>query len=282
MTSTPSAALARLADGVGRLARDRFPAGSPLGDRLRGLRGRLPRRPPEQPLGQLIFAYAERNPEAFVVQIGANDGMALDPLRQELIHRRWRGILVEPVPYVFERLQANHGRNPRLILENAAIADVDGTRDLWHLPRTDDGSVWRWYHALGSFRREVVLKHADVIPDIEQRLIATPVPCLTFESLCRKHGVTRVDVVQSDTEGYDLEILRMIDLKRWHPSLVMFEQCHLDEAERAESAALLGRYGYRHVSDDMDTLGIHQSVLDGDPGLAGLVDRLTAASGAQA
>ena len=40
-------------------------------------------------------------------------------------------------------------------------------------------------------------------------------------------------VVQIDTEGYDLEVLRLIDLARWQPSLVMYEHMHLDDEGRA-------------------------------------------------
>ena len=35
-----------------------------------------------------------------------------------------------------------------------------------------------------------LLSHRDLIPDIEQRLVATEVPCMTFESLCTKPNWT--------------------------------------------------------------------------------------------
>src|SRR5205814_148392 len=107
---------------------------------------------------QMIFAFAQHHPDAFVVQIGAHDGatMGQDPLRHELLSRPWRGILVEPVPPVFERLKANYRANPRLIFENAAIAESDGVRDLYHLPESSDRTIWKGYDALGSFRREIL------------------------------------------------------------------------------------------------------------------------------
>ena len=43
--------------------------------------------------------------------------------------------------------------------------------------------------SIGSFSRDAVLTHARHIPDIANRVVSTSVPCLTFESLCRKHGV---------------------------------------------------------------------------------------------
>ncbi len=269
--------LADVADRIGRTARGRLPAGSPWGDRLRAVRRRLPRRPPDRPIGRIIYEFGRLRSDAFIVQIGAHDGTAIDPLREELLRRRWAGILVEPVPYVFDRLRTNYGRNSRLILENAAIADADGTRAFFHLPQTTDGSLWKWYDALGSFRRDVVARHADLIPDIDDRIVTTQVPCLTFDSLLSKHGVTRVDVLQMDTEGYDLELLRMFDLPRWHPALLMFEHLHLTDAERNEARALLDEHGYVRLADNMDTLGMLRSTLESAPRLRALWDELVAA-----
>lgn len=235
-----------------------------------GLRDRLPRRPPVRPIGQVIFHYARLHPDAFFVQIGAHDGTQLDPLQDEITHRGWRGIMVEPVPYVFARLEARCGGDPRLTLENVAIGAVDGEQEFHHLREAGDEDVWRWYDALGSFRREVVLSHRDLIPDIEDRIVTTRVPCLTFDSLCARHGVEHIDVLQMDTEGYDHEVLRQVDLDRYRPHLVMFEQLHLDEPTRAAARARLEAHGYAHTSDGMDTLGIRLEVLDRHPSLAAL------------
>jgi FkbM family methyltransferase len=267
-----------LVERVGRSASVRFPAGTRFGDALRAVRRRLPRRPPEGELGRAIFAFAKSYPQAFVVQVGAHDGSIVDPLRAELVRRPWRGILVEPVPYVFARLSANYGRNPRLVLENAAIADHDGTVDIHHLPETTDGSVWGGYDALGSLREDVVLKHANLVPDIGARLVTTTVPSLTFESLCKKHGVERIDIVQTDTEGYDYEVLKLIDLPRWQPGLIMYEHVHLDASDQTEARSMLASNGYELIADHMDTIAVHRSALDAHPELAAEWQRLATKS----
>src|SRR5579862_2865434 len=47
-------------------------------------------------------------PEPMFVKIGANDGITGDPCSDILLaHTNWRGLLIEPVPYCFERLQKN-------------------------------------------------------------------------------------------------------------------------------------------------------------------------------
>jgi hypothetical protein len=115
-----------------------------------------------------------------------------------------------------------------------------------------------------------VLGHKRLIPDIEDRIVTTAVPCLTFDSLTKKHGVEHIDIVQIDTEGYDLEVLRLIDLVRWQPELVMYEHVHLGDDGRAAARSLLDESGYLRMADDMDTLGVHRSTLERLPDLGQL------------
>jgi FkbM family methyltransferase len=202
----------------------------------------------------VLAELADARRDAFFVQIGSNDGEQLDPLRAQILERGWSGIMVEPVPFVFERLRANYGHLPNVTLVNVAIDAEDGTRELYYLPQSDDEGLPQWYDALGSFRREVVLKHEEFIPDIASRVATIEVACLTFDSLCRRHGVRRVDVIQIDTEGYDFEIVRSIDLDRYRPAVLMYEHLHLDADTHRASIEHVARFGYETMSNGMDTL----------------------------
>lgn len=82
---------------------------------------------------RLLTAFAEAYPEAFFMEIGANDGDKYDHLRPMITSKAWRGIMVEPVPYVFARLQRNYGDHEGVALENAAIAQEDGRMPFFHL-----------------------------------------------------------------------------------------------------------------------------------------------------
>lgn len=252
-------------DGAAKLVRSIVPVDSRTRSVLRAARGRLPRRrtPPPDPIGRVIFEFARAHPKAFFIQVGANDGVQRDPLRTEILARKWRGIMVEPVPYVYERLRRFTAGEPQLILENVAIADHDGTQELFYLPQSTDAGLPEWYDALASFRKEVVLKHREFIADIDERVASMPVPCVTFDHLCAKHGVTRVDIVQIDTEGYDYEVIKLIDLDRLRPKLVMFEHHHLDGETRAACNAHLQRHGYVGLSHSLDTVCLRAEELDG-------------------
>ena len=51
-----------------------------------------------------LKSLAHLNEPIFFMNIGANDGLAGDPLREFIVTKGWNGILVEPVDYVFQRL----------------------------------------------------------------------------------------------------------------------------------------------------------------------------------
>jgi Methyltransferase FkbM domain len=110
-----------------------------------------------------------------------------------------------------------------------------------------------WYDGIGSFSKESVLGHAVHIPDVEERLVCQDVATLTFDSLCRKHGLGRVDLVVIDTEGYDWEVVRTIDLDAWRPRLIVYEHYHLARADRAACAEHVRRAGYRTLEEGFDT-----------------------------
>jgi FkbM family methyltransferase len=214
---------------------------------------------PPDPLGKVMFAFARARPGAFVVQIGAHDATQLDPIRRYITTRGWRGILVEPIPDVFERLKQTYAGTPGLVFENVAIAEMTGTMELHYIP-TDHG-LHQWYDALASFSRDVLLSHKELIPDIEDRVASMEVPTLTFNDLCERHGVQQVDVVQIDTEGYDLEVLKLIDLGRYRPAIVQFEELHLDADARQEARSLLARHGYESAGNEMDCLALAPRLL---------------------
>jgi FkbM family methyltransferase len=205
---------------------------------------------------RLLTAFADANPRATFVEVGANDGEQHDHLRPFILGRDWTGVMVEPVPYVFERLSRNYAGVERVALENAAVGDRDGTLPFYHLvdAREDErAALPDWYDGIGSFSREALLSHAEHIPDIESRMVCAQVPVLTLESLCRRHGIERLDLLVIDAEGYDWEIVRAIDFEARRPQLLVYEHYHLRPDERSASAAHLRERGYETMEEGFDT-----------------------------
>ena len=103
---------------------------------------------------------------------------------------------------------------------------------------------------IGSFSRSRCSLTKDLVPgelilDIERRTGALKVPCLSFESLCRRHGVGAIDLIHIDTEGYDYEVIKLIDFSAHRPALLLYEHKHLSPADRAACRRLIeAQQGY--------------------------------------
>ena len=211
----------------------------------------------------LLRSFAAAYPEARFIEIGSNDGEQHDHLRPLILTHNWSGIMVEPVPYIFSRLQKNYAGVENLVFENVAIADRDGELPFFHLREAGEDELKElphWYLGLGSFSREAVLSHEEDIPDVRGRLVETRVPCLAFDSLCRRHGWTTFDLLLLDTEGFDWEILKTVDLEAYRPRLVIYEHYHLSAEDRAAALGHLERLGYMTMEEGFDTF-----CMDGGP-----------------
>jgi FkbM family methyltransferase len=66
----------------------------------------------------------ERVPRV-VVDVGSHDGVMLSN-SYDLLAQGWRGILIEPLPSIFDRLVLNHRRHPLATCLNVACSDTDG------------------------------------------------------------------------------------------------------------------------------------------------------------
>jgi FkbM family methyltransferase len=228
---------------------------------LAGLRRRLHGRV-ELVGPKLLEEFAKTHASARFIEIGAHDGAWRDQLRTFILTRGWKGVMVEPVPYVFDRLRRNYESIEGVAVENAAISNADGHQPFYQLRQVHDPQregLPSWYDAIGSLSRDTVLSHADLIPDIAERLVSTEVTCLTFESLCRKHGLDEIDFLMVDTEGHDWEVLQGVDFEEHRPRLLVYEHQHLNEEDRADCRSHLARHGYETREERWDTWCLHSS-----------------------
>jgi len=192
---------------------------------------------------QLIALFADIFPDAFVVQIGANDGSVGDPLVDAFSKTRWSGLLVEPVPHLCDALAERYRARPGVRVERAAVSTHDGEASLYRLRRVP-GTTPEWFDQLATLNREVLLKHRSLIPELESLLIEERVPTACLDTLLTRHGVSRIDLLVIDTEGHDCEILRALDFTRFRPALLMFEHQHLSANDKAIAYAVLAANGY--------------------------------------
>lgn len=191
----------------------------------------------------------------FFVQIGSNDGVIHDLLYHYIQRYQWRGILVEPIGYYFERLKKNYSGNKHLIFENVAISDKDEMRDFY---RVKEGleDLPNWSKGLGSFYPDILFKHRWAIPNLKDYIVKHQVRCIALSQLLDRHSVTNIDLLMIDTEGYDYEIVKQIDFERIKPNIIIYEHKHLERNNRRACRQLLRKHHYALYSHFSNTMAL--------------------------
>ncbi len=184
-----------------------------------------------------------------VVQIGANDGVTYDPIRPLVMRYNWRGVMVEPQPDVFKKLEENYRALPNIVCEQAAIAETDGTCSLYRFK--PGAGIPDWAGCLASFSRSTLVNN---FHNVKGEVESIAVPTLTFMSLLRKHGLQRVDFLQIDTEGFDGQVIKLVDFDFIKPTIIAFEHGFLSATERNDTFQLLHKNGYKITNCGTDTV----------------------------
>lgn len=130
-----------------------------------------------------ILEISELTDTGFFVEVGACMGTDTKLLE----YKGWNGLLVEPSEPLF--LFCKNTRN--CIVENYALVS-----DEYHNNTISNTDISVFY----------LLEPIDGYPE-NSNLYKT----ITFDKLCQKHNITKVDIFILDVEGYEIEILKGID-----------------------------------------------------------------------
>lgn len=184
------------------------------------------------------------------VQIGANDGVRFDSLYSIVTSRKCSGIVVEPLPDLFQRLQANYADYPGIVSVNVAVHARAGALPLYRVRPASVARYEGWATGIASFDREHLLRHGIAPEDV----IAQDVPCVPLMTLLARTGMLDANLLQIDTEGYDAEIIKMIDFATFRPRIIKYEHKNMTDIGRVDIAQLLFRQGYRTATEATDTI----------------------------
>lgn len=129
-----------------------------------------------------------------IFDIGANVGQtALD-----LVNRfpAARVFAFEPVPAIFEELRQRTARFPRITPLNQGCGPASGRQEMHVYPK---------HPTLGSLIGDRPFAANHLVGE-EKKII--PIDVTTVDDACAAHGLTRLDILKIDTEGYDKEVLK--------------------------------------------------------------------------
>jgi FkbM family methyltransferase len=167
---------------------------------------------------------------SFYIEAGANDGTAQSNTI-DLEKRGWRGLLIEPNKQRFAECKTN--RSDWNIFENCALVSFD------HQGPTIQGNF-------AETNLDASLVGQVTIPldyyDVHQRTAAEEkadkptvvhVPARTLQSIIDEHGISQIDFMSLDVEGYEYEVMNGLDFTKNPPRFIRVETSSLDYRKQA-------------------------------------------------
>lgn len=190
-------------------------------------------------LDLVMQEYVKQQPDVFVLQIGAHDGVSADPVARQIRKYHWRGILVEPQEQAFKQLVASYQEEKHLVFEQLLIGSKNGKAKFYTV-RADIPDLPFWVSQSASLDREWMLgalyywknvKKIETIPDDFDSIIEElTVPEVTFETLLTKHNIEKLDLLALATPD-DLKLIKAFPFHQIKPPLICFEYFSIKERE---------------------------------------------------
>lgn len=200
---------------------------------------------------KVLFQLLERNPDRMVWQVGAADGILVDPLRPAMVNFDPPALLLEPNPYLYERLARNYANNRRARCVQAAFGPRSGTMVLQAMvpARVQAAGLEDWALGLSSaYTDRNALGGIQTDPVQAARLracvVPTTVPMLDMPRLLDLADGRPPEVLVVDAEGMDRVVIDGVLDTGVRPALIHFEvQC----LPRDDAQGLLARLNPDYV-----------------------------------
>ena len=195
---------------------------------------------------KLAYWLCENRTDIVVWQVGAADGVLVDPLRPLMVRFNPVAVLLEPNPFIFNDLKKNYAKNDKAFLLNAALTGEDCQLEMNCVDPAEVRlqNLPEWVLGISSlYDDKNVLDGRDVSPQVHEAILRsvkrTSVKGLGVKSVLAVSGVGLPAVLVIDAEGADAQVIRLILGEGAKPLIIHFEHCNLSEAEAEQVNDLL-------------------------------------------
>jgi FkbM family methyltransferase len=195
-----------------------------------------------------VLKFYNNKRDGFFIEIGASDGIGLSNTYLLETQYGWKGICVEPIPYIFEYLKNNR---PNSVCYDYAVykeSNKEVVFDISHICSELSGIS------------ENIDCHSSIVNANKTQITRTTI---TFNDLLEKSNApTFIDYLSLDTEGSELDILKSVDLQKYVFGLIDVEH-NFVEPRRSEIRELLESNGYVYLrQNNFDDCYKHHSIPD--------------------
>lgn len=162
---------------------------------------------------------------SLILDVGANIGQFASAALKGL--PTCSVISFEPVTNSFDQLKLNASSNTRWTVVNTAVGNASGTVEIT---------------SVGTSTMNHVRRSGEKVDEGGTELV----PIIRLDDYCKEHGINSIDVLKTDTEGFDAEVLRgaaeLLSSKAIQSVFVelCFDEHDLGHTSFFEVAALLG------------------------------------------
>lgn len=190
------------------------------------------------------------------VQVGANDGVSFDFLYSFVIKRKPQGVVIEPVFDYFKELENNYKDFPEIIKVNKAVHPFEKEILMNKISPDAIDKYPEWVKGIASIDSKHHLKTGIDSGDIIQEIVKAST---LMDVIKTNLDVIQLDYFQIDTEGFDYEVIKMVDFDCIKPRIIKYESVNLTSEDKDKLKFLLKGQGYYLFEEFGDTVGVNLS-----------------------
>lgn len=162
----------------------------------------------------------------FFVEAGANDGFAQSNTYYFEKIKKWKGILIEPIPQLYEKCVK---QRPDSVVFNCALVPFDYDKPYVTMTYCNLMSLVKGARKCDIADLEHVKHGIQIQKNVESYEVR--VPARTITSILDEVGVKDIDIFSLDVEGYESNVLKGLDFEKYRPKFMLIEVTFREEVE---------------------------------------------------
>ena len=190
---------------------------------------------------QFFLDYPPKN--KIFIEVGACDGVHYSNVRRLYETYGWTGICIEPVKRNFEKLvQSYYNTSVKCI--RTAVGLEEGELDI---NVGINPNIPEWQSDVSTFLESETQRWEEEYGMLWEK---EKVSIKRLTTILDEQGISEIDCISIDTEGFDFDVLKSLDFTRFHPSMIVIEY----GKDKEKIISYLANIGYSLIFDNSQDL----------------------------